>query len=481
MRIPFFHSWAAGVCFTDDGLVWATGLRLGRHLRCLDTQVSAGGELTEALVGRKLAYPYVVTHLDPLHVRHVVLQGPVFDDAASFEAWLEAEALRQLPPHAPLSDFILRMQRLEETEEYTRCLIGLASRKAVEQRVAVLEEAGLYPIRISSLDVAIGEALGLDSQFFEQPTAVLVVRSDDAALLQYQEGILQSLIPLAYGIETTDALSLLQEVTTHLTPMPNRLYVVGAEAQQVIAQARQARLLDGLIKEAPLEILTTVSASALPAAHMPAAALALQELFTVPDAFNFLEPEVVETRLQEIEKREATRAILALGSVIGVFFLLVTLVSVYLNGKKAATEAELTMLADQVARIEQARASVQQLAQDIAQAERLVVERTDVAGVLEGVGRVISDGLWLETTRLEENTPSTFQLTLAGAAFDKSNIAAYLDSLEHVPFARNVRLLFSESVRAAAFYKKATLQDRILTRFEIQLDLTSLSHIVEAP
>ena len=186
---------------------------------------------------------------------------------------------------------------------------------------------------------------------------MLVVRSADATLLQYQEGVLQSLISLPYGIGTTDAVSLLQEVTTHLAPMPNRLYIVGTEAQQVIERARQARLLDGLIKEAPLETGTGVQASALPSAHVPAAALALQELFSVPEAVNFLEPDVVEARLQEIEKREATRAILALGSVVGVFFLLVTLVTVYLNGKKAATEAELAVLSDKVARIEQAHAS----------------------------------------------------------------------------------------------------------------------------
>ena len=483
MRIPFFHSWAAGLSFTDDRVVWATGMRLGRRLRRLETGPSAEGDLSEALaslVGRlKPAHPYVVTHLDPLHIRHTVLQGPVFDDAASFDAWLEAEARRQLPPRASLSDFVLRIQRLEETEEYTRCLMALASRKAVEQRVALLEEAGLYPLRISSLDAAVGEALGLDPGVVEQSSAVLVVRSADATLLQYQEGVLQSLISLPYGIGTTDAVSLLQEVTTHLAPMPNRLYIVGTEAQQVIERARQARLLDGLIKEAPLE--TGAGASALPSAHVPAAALALQELFSVPEAVNFLEPDVVEARLQEIEKREATRAILALGSVVGVFFLLVTLVTVYLNGKNAATEAELAVLSDKVARIDQAHASVKQLAQDIAQAERLVVERTNVARILEGVGRVISNGLWLETTKLEEITPGAFQLTLTGVAFGKSDIAAYLDSLEQAPFARNVRLLFSQSVRAAALYKHTTLQDRALTRFEIQLDLTSLSHEVEAP
>lgn len=487
MRLPFIHSWAAGLTLTDHHVVWASGLRFGRRLRRLtsERQPVEGSDVAAAL-GRmrariKPVHPYVAVHLDPLHIRHAILQGPLFDEAASFEAWLENEAACQLPPRARFADFVLRVQLLEETEEYTRCLMALASRKAIEERVAALEGAGFFPIRMSSLDVAVGEALGSDPQFFEQPLAVLVVRAEDAALLQYQEGVLQSLLSLPYGVTTTDVVSLLQEVASHLTPVPDRLLVAGAEAQHVVEQARAAGLLDGRVQAVAPEMLPGASPSTLATAPLPAAALMLQELFPASEAFNFLEPDVVEARLQEIEKREAARAILTLGSALAALFLLVTFGSVYLNGKKAATEAELALLADQVARIEQARASVQQLAQDIAQAERLVVERTNVAGVLEGVGRVVTEGLWLEGTRLEESAPGVSHLTLTGTAFDKSSIAAYLDSLEQAPFSRNVRLLFSESVGAATLYKQAVLQDRLLTRFEIQLDLIPRSHAEEAP
>lgn len=484
MTIPFFHTTAAGLYLSDTHVVWAVGTCLGRRLRRLTGQSEPvqDGDVRAAL--RRLiekvkpARMHIVTHLSPLHVRHAVLQGPAFDDAASFEAWLEAETTRNLPPRADRSGFVLRVQLLEQTEEYTRCLLAMASRKAVEERMALLEEVGLHVVGIGTVDVAMGEALAFDPGFVEHRSGVLFVRADDATLLQMHDGVLQALHTLPYGIETTDAGALLQEIVADLTPTPDGLFVTGAQARHVADQARDMRLIDGVIKEASLAFLP--QAQALRSVHVPAAALALQHLFPAPDALNFLEPEKVQTRLQESEKHEAVRAILTLGGVVGILLAILTVITFYLDGKRADADAELLILADQVERIERARKAVRQLEQDIAEAERLVVERTHVARILEGVGRVLSEDLWLEAATLETASSGTPHLTLTGAAFSKSNVAAYLDSLEQTPFTRNVRLLFSESIGATALYRQARVQDRTLTRFEIELELVSLSQDVEA-
>ncbi len=480
MTIPLVHTTVAGLYLSETHVVWAAGTRLGRRLRQLlcESEPVEDGDIQAAL--RRLVERVrpgrteVVTHLGPLHVRHAVLQGPTFDDAASFEAWLQAETARYLPPRANNADFVLRIQLLEQTEEYTRCLLALASRKAVEERAALLEEVGLQVVGIGTIDVAMGEALTLDPGFVERPSAVLFVRPDDAALLQYQEGLLQSLVSLPYGVRMTDTASLLEEAAAHLTPAPGTLFVIGTEAKHVADEAREARLIDGLVQEAALDFLP--QAQQLPALHVPAAALALQYLFPAPDALNFLEPEVVQTRLQEAEKREATRAVLTLGSIVGLLLLILTVITVSLDGRYATAEAELLVLADQVERIERAHEAVRQLEQDIAQAERLVVERTDVVRVLESIGRVVSEELWLDGVTLAEGAQGTPHLTLTGAAFNESAIATYLHRLEQTAFARDVRLLVSESVRTTALYKQARVQDRTLTRFEIQLEITSLSH-----
>ena len=484
MTIPFIHTTAAGLYLTDAHVVWVVGTRLGRHLRRLtgDSEPVVEGDVRAAL--RRLVErvrpgrAQVVTHLSPLHLRHTVLQGPAFDDAASFNAWLEAETARHLPPRADQADFVLRVQLLEQTEDYTRCLLALASRKAVEERIALLKEAGLKPVRIGTVDGAMGEALALDPGLAERRPAMLFVRAADTTLLQVQDGVLQALTTLPYGIETTHVEALLQEMTADLTPTPDGLFVAGLEARRVADQARDMRLIEGGIKEVSLAFLPQ-AASLLPL-HVPAAALTLQHLFPVPDALNFLEPEQVETRRQENEKREAVRAILAMGGVIGVLFLVVLVITGYFAGKQADADAELLVLADQVERIEHAREVVKQLEQDIIQAERLVVERTHVARVLEGVGCVVSEALWLDAATLETAPSGALHLTLTGAAFSKSDVAVYLDSLEQTPFTRNVRLLFSESIGSAALYRQVKVQDRAVTRFEIELELTPHSQDVEA-
>jgi len=479
MRLPFVHSTTSGLYITDTGVVWVSGTRLGSRWRRVEQAYEAveDGDLEAALVRlvEHLApsIQYVISHLDPLHVRHVMVQGPALDDADSFEAWLEAEAQRHLPPRATLSNFAIRVQVLEQAEAYTRCLLVLASREAVEARVALLEAAGLRPLGIRSIDVASGEALRLHGAFAEGRSALLFLRPEDATLLHYREGVLQSLETLPFGVGGMDVLSLLQAVSAYLAPMPDRLFVMGTTSAEVIAQAREADLFECAMLEGTLDLSPYMKAPPLGSDHIPAAALVLPGHVAASEAINFLEPDAASERLQALEKREAMRALLLLGGFVALVYLLQALATVYLGGKQAAAEVALSQLADHVARIEQVHEAVQRLERDVAQAEQLVHERTHVAGILTGMGAGAPEGLWLETVDLEAATDRA-RLTLLGMAYREGNVARYLERLEQAPFATNVRLLYAEAVRAATLYKHAGVQDRPLTRFEIQLTCTSL-------
>ena len=474
MRVPFLHTSAAALHLTDTHVVWASGTRLGHRLRQLHTESEPvvdgdmGMALQRLIKKVKPAQPHVVTHLNAQHVRYAILQGPAFDDAALFEAWLRAETVRRLPPRVDQEDFVVRYQFIEETDDYTRCLLALTSRKAVEERIALLEGVGLRPVRLGSLDIAFGEALMLDPVFIEHQGAVLVVHSGEAFLLMYEAGLLQTLASIPLSVKATDHALLLQDVATHLTPRPDRFLVMGNDAPRLIELAREARLIEGVIQEGTLDFLS--QAKSLSAHHRPAAMLALQHLYATPETLNFLEPARVGAQVQEMEKHEATRAILLLGSVLGVLLLILILITAYLSSKKADSEAELLMLADQVARIEQANESVRQLEHDMVQAERLVVERTTVARVLEGIGHVAEAELWLETLMMETDPSGVLHVNLMGAGLNERIVAAYLDRLEQMPFAVNVRLLVSERISMAKMYRHGKGLSRTVTRFEIQLE-----------
>ena len=476
MRLPFIHSRAAGLSITDTEVVWVSGMRRGTRLRQLEGMHEAveNGDVQAALarlVERvRPSDPYVATHLDPVHIRHMIIQGPVLDDNASFDTWLEDEAVRRLPPGASPDDFAIRVQVLEQTDESTRCLLALVRREAVEQRRAQLEVVGLEAIGMGSIDTAFSAALWLNPAFAEGQSAVLLLRPPDAVLMHYQDGLLQSMVSLPSRMEM-DVLSLVEEVAMHMTPAPDRLFVVGTEAAAFIIQAHDVRLFECPLHEEIVDPAFFVDASTTSASYVPASALALQQLFSAREAINFLEPEEVSPKLQEIEKDEAMRATLMLGSILAALYLLVTFLTVYLGGMQAAAEATLDTLAGQVAQIEAVRQTVTRLERDIAQAERLVVERTHVAGTLEGIGKGIPDGLWLEALALQADASAEAHLTLSGVAYQEGDVARYLDYLERTPFTTRVRLLYAEAVQALALYRQAKVQDRPLTRFEIQLAL----------
>ena len=477
MKLPFIHSTIAGLAITDTEVVWVSGMRRGSRLRRLEGTHEAveNGDVQAALarlVERvRPRAPYVATHLDPVHVRYVIVQGPALDDEAGFATWLENEAARQLPPGASPDDFAIRIQVLEEADGATRCLLALTRREAVEQRRALLETVDLQPLGIGGLDVTCSAALWLNPQFAEGRSAVLRPGRDDAVLIHYRDGVLRSIASLTFGTATTAAL--LEEVATHMTPAPDRLFVIGAEAAACIAQMRTVHLLACPLHEDIVDPRPYGGASPMAAGYTPAAALALEHLFSARGALNFLEPEAVSEQLQEIEKQGAMQATLILGSVLGALYLLVAFLAAYLGGKQAAAEATLDTLAGQVMQVEESRQAVTRLERDVAQAKRLVIERTRVAGVLEGVGRGTPDGLWLEVLALEAGALEPPHLTLRGMAYREGDVASYLNYLERRPFAKSVQLLYAEAIRARALYRQVNVQNRSLTRFEIQLALPS--------
>lgn len=485
MRLPFIHSTACGLVITDTEVTWVSGVRRGSRLRsvCYAHEPIEGGDVGAALarlVARvQPTSAYVAVHLDALHVRHTIIQGPAFDEEEAFAAWLEDEARRELPPGASPEDFAIRVWLLEMAESTTRCLVALARREAVAERVALLERAGLWLSSIGTLEGAAGEALRYQGVLGERRQAVLILRPDDGVLLGYTDAVLDRLTPLSCGTTSPDALAFLEEIAHSMSPSPDALYVMASETGGIAAEVRTLHLFDCPVYEVGVDVLLTEQVAPLPPRGVLALGLALQHRSAPGEALNFLEPESSARRLQEIEKREAMRAALVLSSVLSLLYLIVALLTVYLNGKHAAAETALHRLSDEVQHIERAREAVAALESDVAQAEALVTERTEFARVLKGVGRRVPESLWLEMALLETNTPEGTHMTLEGVAFYEEAVARYLERLEEAPFAAHVALSYTEALQARSLYRQAAAGDRKLTRFELRLALAAQAAGVE--
>jgi hypothetical protein len=153
----------------------------------------------------------------------------------------------------------------------------------------------------------------------------------------------------------------------------------------------------------------------------------------------------------------------------------------YLKHRLAAVQAEQARQDGQIARMEQVRASIQGLERGVARAERLVAERTNVAGVLAGIGRIVPDGLWLDVLTLDRPIAQPACLTLVGTALHELSLTIYLDRLERLPLAEKVRLRYAEAVSVQRLYRSAGMPPRTVRRFEIEITLAQSTIGAEVP
>lgn len=476
MRVPFLHPAVQALGFGERCLTWVAATRGRRCLKALDVthQAIEDGDVAAALT-RLMArvrppHPYVVTHLQAPYLWHVVLVAPFFDDAETFEAWQAAEAARRLPPNARPEDFIRRTVVLEEGEEQIRCLLVLASRHAAEQRLALLAGAGLEPLGLGSTTAALGGTLALN-EHGARWAGLLEVRADGSTLITVGEGVLVELTELPYGLATTEAAVLLDETCALLPAGTAPLFVAGEGAGQLLEAARRAPPAGSSVQALGWEAGLIGPAEPVDVADAPTVALALQALFSGLGDVSFLDSETAHAGVQAVERREALRAILALAGAFGLLLVVLSVLHAQLADRRAAASAVLDTLSGELEEMEAARAGIARLEREIRQAERLVVERTDVAGLLGGLGRAVPEALWLDALTIEEAEPGRAQLTLTGATLSEQALARYLERLEQTTPGGDVRLLLSESVTASALYRSAPAADLRLVRFEITVVL----------
>ncbi len=479
LKVPFATRTLLGITIGDDEVIctelvcFGTTLTHARIQREFIDDHDVEGALKRLADTVKPTHAYVAGALDPQHVRYQLAEGPVFDEWSSFAAWLEAEASHLLPLGARLDDFETRYRILEATEIGTWCLIALVHREAAHARHTLLVEAGFAPVLLGCLDAEAAALLAVEA---ESPQVItLSVHPTHAALGVSQQGSLKKLIALASGTDDLEALC--AEVQSYLLsldsiPTSAPVVVAGHQAAAVVQCLRRNAGKTFPIRESTLSLAVSDASLTVPPDALPSAALALGLLHGTDPSLNFLPPSETQARKQHLERADAMRLLVMVGGMLFLCVLFLFGTGNYIASKKAASDAALRTVSGQIAEIEAAQENLAQWKRDVAQAERLVVERTHAAAVLTVVGRVAPEGVWLSGITLEntDNAPGTHRLTLQGAAVDEPSMATYLDRLEQASFIRNVRLLYSERIAANRLLMQAAQGSRPVIRFEMQFD-----------
>ncbi len=482
MRIPFLQVDGTALVITREDVRCVVLRRSPRSLRVrhVDQEPIVDQDATSALERLKARMPKhavvgpIASHLDRFQIRHAIVQGPALDDDEAVEVWLQREISQLLPLGQREADYIVRIRMLEQTEAGTRALIVLARKEAVVAREKIIQEAGLVPVGIGSLDVAIEHTLLVDSAFLEEEALVLYVTSSEVVWLRYSSGILQ----VFDRFERVAGVHREKEIISHLRDQlaeeaeagakVERIYLVGHDVDAILLEARAAAWSGPSLTLAQVPARVEDPAWSTPGI-IPSVGLALTSCFSELDTVNFLPEDVVFARRQEAEKKDAMLSILTVGAVLVFLFLFSMMLGLYLEGKNDAADAQLLVLSDEVGEIERARRELKTLEGAVKQAEEFVLERTQVALLLRTVAEGMPEQLWLDALNVEPGDP--LEVTLNGVTFFEEDLAAYISALEGLAWTENVRLVYSQAQQAGRLYRKADVQaDLTVTQFEIALD-----------
>lgn len=487
MHIPFYHQEGHGIYVAGERIVWAVLQRTGQRvsLRRLVHESIAGKEPRTGL--RRLAErvnpepPVVATHLDPAHVRCFVVERPSADPEGR---WMHERARSRLPTGVSLDDFVLRGRPLQGPERHVpagprrRYLLVLARVEAVEARLELLRSAELTPAVLGDLRTDLCFAYTFDSSFVEGRSPAVLFHEDRAWLLEHEEGMLAA-SPTTLGTgEGVLENAVLQLADNDPEDAPTRLRVAGPGASRAVARVENA-LSFGVTphlgipeygSEAPSNG-RTVDEKSRPedaAEAAPALAAAVKALYVEADPINVLDADDVRAARDTMDRHDALQTGLLAGGTLAVLLLLVTGLNMYFESKVAETSATLDRASQQLAKVEEARQVRDRLRGQLRKSQALVVGRTHVASLLDGVGGAVPSGIWFDWMQVKRVENDSVTVQVSGFATQEADVASFLSRLEERPNLRQVRLRYSKILPAQTVYEQTNQYREVLTRFEVR-------------
>jgi len=311
MYLPILHHTGTGLFVGTDRIVLFELVRFRDSVRTVTLQEVLFGEegvenALKSMAGRcSPSNLYVVTNLDTATVKHVVFDGPAFENYTDRSLWIQRQINSVLPGSEPNDLFCAQHVVLLTDTNRTRVLAGIVRAEVVESRSQLLRTARFRPIGLSTLPSVFPAAFMLDSDVVEGTSRLAWMSPDDGFRISITDGYMSE---LEYPLLSKPNEDVLQESMV----IPNGLADRG-----------------GLLQKHTI----------------PAAAMAMSRLYPGLQHLDFLD-ESTRTRNQgEFEKERALRF---MGTVFGALFaLLLVLLAVewHLSRLQSRTQSELHAIA----------------------------------------------------------------------------------------------------------------------------------------
>lgn len=487
MKIPFVQHRGIGLHITDRVIRWVQLSRIRqricigrvayREVKSGDLQVTLKGLVEEIMPD----FLFVTANIDPAAVDMHVLELPFIEDEEYLVQWIRESALELLPANSNVEDYAVTHHLFGDPEEGQRSLFVVTLKKAVRERVDLLESAGLKPVLLTTGTIDPGYTVMFDEDVTTGTTWLLSVFEDQSVLLHYRNGLLEQVHTLV--TEETKPGEVLAEAES---------LVLTEAAYREEMQHKQAYLISGGLMDFELNDYEPENSGTSrlefqqlgPLSHLEykghtlspefavACGLALKQLYPSIDTLNLLEKRELEAAAEAIEKKDAMHTVVGMGAVVGILFLILMLFQWYLGGEVEKTDARVAALEDKITAVSEARNRVIRLTENVTEGKRLVAERTSTARILETLANALPTGLWLNELRLDATTGlRDTEIILYGFAWNDALVAVLLERFEQQKESRNVRLVYSEQAKTQDIYGDPSYSRRELVSFEVRINM----------
>ena len=442
----------------------------------------------------KIRQKEVVIHATSIGIRHVIIHIPVLS-SSELHLLIQQQVAKQLPVSIDPSKLILSYHIIEQTNQGFQVLVSCCQPHALEEKINVVEKAGLIPAAIGSRTIDLIQSFAFSRKdFFDQSYAILDSEKNQTDFFITKNGspIVHQDIDAVFSQEKNfdKNLPLLKDMILRMlsewqkkeeTKIEKMIITGDINPDDILENDRFKEIVpSGLDIEVgyPLEGLLS-SEQRLEPKYSIAAGLALKKYFPLLNTIDLLPDDRKNTLYKMKEKKTSLSIILGFGSIILIILLFLTIMQSVMTDQLENSEEELVFYQDQISVIEQAQNEQIQLQKTYQEIERLVTQRSNMAALLEEISRILPARVWLqelvckpqESRTSSQTTEITNQIRISGLAFDESAIAVLISNLENSEYFQNILLITTERMSGDEVFNRTKIENVSLIRFIIQARL----------
>lgn len=483
LKIPFIEHTGIGIEITSRELRWIEVNRLGKRLN-----LKSSGEIvhnnSEASFLATLEEFKQQIESDAYHlgicipealVDVIVEEVPYSEEEGETEQWI-TQKKKELLENQENEGLLSQHHLVQLDEDSKRCIFQIVDGVIVDRYQRLLSELELFPQYIGTGLLEGGYSQIYNPDFLEGVSSVVQPLNEQTYLTVFENGLIKNV----YEIGTTrsndfdfilnEAHSYLQteEASTDRSLNSISVHLAIQDAGSITGKDVSGREIHKVIPLNGKKGLEEV-----PSANLQCAGTIVRLFFPGLDAFNYSEPETIDSGILVHDKKEMIRLGVLLFAPLVVFALLTYALNKVVDYRLVESNQVMNQIGDKIEEVTQKRELLIETRDRFVDARNILEDKESVAFIFEQIGTQIPEEMWLSTMSVENNSESPVQqVRVSGFSGNERSVSDFLSLLEKSQEVRQASLILSQKVEASS---NRLLQNPELigaTQFEILIQFS---------